>query len=123
MRRLTVWSIGLSLTALVAISAWLAFSAHTNNQPPAAVGDVLFVTNRQIHETADPENRFDGRRGRRVNGLCRIGYRPIPLTRDLARSIEFFVPTDFQSIEDIEVLDDKAFEKRGSLLGTGRDPG
>lgn len=110
MRRLTIWLIGLALSALVAISAWLAFSAHTNNQPPASVGDVLFVTNRQIDESADPQNRFDGQRGRTVHGRCRVGYRPIPLTREVAQSVEFFVPTDFQAIEAVELLDPAAFE-------------
>jgi len=104
------WLIGLALAALLAASAWLAFSRHTNDQPPAAVGDVLFVTNRQIDQSASPEDRFDGRRGGVVQGRCQVGYRPIPLTRDLARSVEFFVPTDFQAVEEVELLTDTAFE-------------
>ena len=110
MKRLAVWSTALVLVALAATAAWLAYRAHADGEPPAATGDVLFVTNRHMNEAAEPENRFDGRRGELVQGRCRVGYRPIPLTRDLARSVAFFVPTDFQSVEAVEMLDDPTFD-------------
>jgi len=96
--------------ATLAVVGWLAYRTHTNDQPPAAVGDVLFMTNRQMNESSAPQNRFGGRRGQLVQGRCRVGYRPIPLTRDLAGAVKFFVPTDFQAIETVELLDRAQFE-------------
>ncbi len=110
MRRATKWSIGLAAAALAATAGWFVFRAHTDGEPPAAVGEVLFVTNRQLDDTADPEDRFDGRRGRLHHGRCHVGYRPIPLTRDIADSVAFFVPTDFQRVESVELLDEPAFD-------------
>jgi len=104
MRRVTVWSIGLVVFALVAISAWMSFSAHRDGQPPSAVGDVLFATTRAMNPASGPHDRFDGRRGSLRYGRCSVGYRPIPLSENLADSVNFFVPTAFQQIQSVQLL-------------------
>ena len=94
---------------LAAAAAWLALSPHGAGKPPAERGDVLFVTNRHLVETGPPAGRFDGRRGALRHGRCTVGYRPIPLTGDVADSVDFFVPTEFRQVESVALLDREAF--------------
>lgn len=118
-RRLARILTGTAIVVLAAAAAWLAFSPHGAGKPPAVRGDVLFVTNRHLVETGPPAGRFDGRRGVLRYGRCTVGYRPIPLTSGVARSVDFFVPTDVQQIESVALLDRDAFFDAISGRGDG----
>ncbi|MGK7297081.1 MAG: alpha/beta hydrolase [Candidatus Wenzhouxiangella sp. M2_3B_020] len=108
-----------AIVVLAAAAAWLAFSPHGAGKPPAERGDVLFATNRHMVETGPPAGRFDGRRGALRHGRCTVGYRPIPLTGDVADSVDFFVPTEFRQVESVALLDRDAFVDAIAARGDG----
>ena len=110
MKRLAALFVGLAIAVLAAVAAWLAFSPHGAGQPPAEVGDVLFVTTRAENDDKAPAERFDGRRGSVSRGRCSVGYRPLPLAERIAGEVEFWVPTDLQEVRDVALLDRPAFE-------------
>lgn len=110
MKRLAISLLVAAIGVLASTAGWLAFSLHHSSQPPEEIGEVLIVTNRHMTENPDPAARFDGRRGALRHLRCEVGYRPIPLTDDVAGRVNFFVPTDFQKIEAVELLPADAFE-------------
>ena len=110
LKRLARWFLGAIMLGLASAAGWLALSAHQAAQPPAEVGDVLIVTNRYLIDDQDPADRFDGRRGTVHHLRCAVGYRPIPMSQDLAGSVDFFVPTEFKRIESVERIGAEAFE-------------
>lgn len=95
---------------LAGVAGWLAYSRYQANQPPAKIGEVLIVTNRHFTDDRTPADRFDGRRGELRHLRCAVGYRPIPMSAEVADHLEFFVPTDFQKIEAVEILSPDAFD-------------
>jgi len=110
MKRWSKWLLAAAVTVLTAVAGWMAFAGYHSSKPPAEIGDVLIVTNRQFTEDSDPANRFDGRRGELHHLRCAVGYRPIPMSDDVAGRVDFFVPTDFQSIESVEMIDADTFD-------------
>jgi len=107
-----------AILALVLIGGWLALSRYHSSQPPAKVGEVFIVTNRQLTDNSDPAERFDGRRGELHHVRCAVGYRPIPMSDDVAARVDFFVPTDFQRIESVETLQADTFESAIGAAGS-----
>lgn len=119
--RLTIPLAVLTAGGLLAAAAagWLALSS----QPGPAVVErtgVLFVTNRRHVENAAPAERFDGRRGQLRHGRCTVRYRPLPLSEDLAETVDFHVPTRIREVESVERLDHAAFEQ--ALEAQGQRP-
>jgi len=110
LKRLARWLVGALILVLASAAGWLAFYEHQAAQPPAEVGDVLVVTNRHLTGDHDPANRFDGRRGTVQHLRCAVGYRPIPMSQDLAGRVGFFVPTEFKRIESVAQIGGDAFE-------------
>jgi len=110
MKRLRSWALAATVMVLAAAAGWLAFSSYHANQPPAEIGEVLIVTNRLLTDDPSPAKRFDGRRGELNHLRCAVGYRPIPMSGDLAGNVDFFVPTDFRNIESIDILKADEFE-------------
>jgi len=110
MKRLAKWLLAAAVTVLAAVAGWLAFAGYHSNQPAAEIGEVLIVTNRHLTDDPSPADRFDGRRGELRHLRCAVGYRPIPMSDDVAGRVNFFVPTDFQRIESIEMLEADTFE-------------
>jgi esterase/lipase superfamily enzyme len=118
-RRLAQLGLAAAIGVLGVVAAWLALSPHGAGEPPAAQVSVLFATNRDLIDNGAPAGRFGGRRDALRYGECTVGYRPLPLTRDLARSVNFFVPTDVREIEAVSVLDRGAFEHELGKRGDG----
>jgi esterase/lipase superfamily enzyme len=110
MKRRTAFGIGIAgVIALAAVSAfWLTIS-RINGEPPTETGAVLFASNRHLTEASEPAERFDGRRGQMRFGRCSVGYRPIPLSENLADSVDFYVPTEFRDIQSVQLLDEEVF--------------
>jgi len=110
MKRLSKWLLAMTVLVVTAGAAWLAFSRYHSSQPPAEIGEVFIVTNRHLTDDPAPGNRFDGRRGGLHHLRCAVGYRPIPMSDDVAGRVDFFVPTDFKRIESVETLQADTFE-------------
>ena len=110
MKRLARLLLATAILILASTGAWLALSRYQAGQPAAEVGEVLIVTNRQLTDNPDPAARFDGRRGSLHHARCRVGYRPIPISSDVASRVNFFVPTNFRDIESVEIMPADAFD-------------
>jgi len=117
MKRLARWLLAPAILVLAVAAAWLAFARYHTSQPPAEVGEVFIVTNRQLTDDPAPANRFDGRRGELHHLRCAVGYRPIPMSADVAGQVDFFVPTDFRNIESIDILQPNGFANEISAAG------
>jgi len=110
MKRLAKWLLAATVLFLTAGAGWLAYYRYQANQPPEEIGEVLIVTNRHFTDDPTPADRFDGRRGELRHLRCSVGYRPIPISVEVAGRVEFFVPTDFKKIEAVEILSLQAFD-------------
>lgn len=111
MKRLSKWLLAATVLIVTAGAGWLAFSSYHSSRPPAEIGEVFIVTNRHMTDDPTPARRFDGRRGELHHLRCAVGYRPIPMSDDVAGRVDFFVPTDFQRIESVETLQADTFER------------
>lgn len=111
MRRFVLTAIVIVAFGGIAALAWL-LGARGGDGPPSDTAEVLFATNRHVTDAAEPGARFDGRRGEKLRyGRCTIGYEPIPLTTDLAASVDFHIPTRFQNVESVDLYEPEAFER------------
>jgi len=109
-KRNTKLLVAAAILVVASTGGWIAFYQYRSGQPAEEVGEVLIVTNRHLTDKSDPAERFDGRRGGLHHTRCRVGYRPIPITADIASRVNFFVPTNFRDIESLEMLTPDAFE-------------
>jgi esterase/lipase superfamily enzyme len=98
----------LLITLLVCLSTPGSSSAQQN----ATTVSVFYATNRLYYPQEAPEERYSGERGEPGYGRCEVMFEPIPLVRDVAPNIPFYVPSESRTLQTVEALSPQLFRQQ-----------
>jgi esterase/lipase superfamily enzyme len=89
-------------TLLITLVACLSMLTGSRVRADEISVGVFYATNRLYYPQEPPEDRYSGERGRAQYGRCVVAFEPIPVMRDVAPNMPFYVPSESRTLQIIE---------------------